>query len=236
MNLHTSRLVAALVAAAASTGGLAAPALAGQFTLGLTAPPGAAVGKPMLLQAAGTMPVEDVTFPYFLISVALPTSVTQTCPAGYWDAVQIANATGGGILDLSAPITPSSTGAWSIPIGLRPWAPGRLLICAYVGDGADTTLAGASLTLEITAAGARPVNVSAPRVVRSAAGVSCQAGRWANAPSTYAYAWLASGRLVASGRTLRPGPGLAGRQVRCRVTAANSAGATVALSAPIRVP
>jgi hypothetical protein len=229
-------VLAVALVAAASMGGLAAPAAAGQFTLGLTAPPVAVVGKPMLLQAAGTMPVEDVTFPYFLISVALPTSVTPTCPAGYWDAVQIANATGGGILDLSAPITPSSTGAWTVPIGLRPWMQGRLLICAYVGDGADTTLAGASLTLDVRAAGARPVNVGAPRVVRSPAGLSCQAGRWANAPSSYTYAWLASGRLVASGRTLRPGPSIAGRQVRCRVTAANSAGATTALSAATRIP
>src|SRR5689334_20544672 len=118
MTHSTTSLAAALVTAAASLGGLAPPALAGGFTLGLSAPPGPSVGRPMLLQAAGTLPAEDVTFPYFLIAVALPASITPACPAGSWDAVQIANATGGGILDLSAPISPSSAGAWAIPIGL----------------------------------------------------------------------------------------------------------------------
>src|SRR4051794_522584 len=115
MTPHTTSLAVALAAAAAGLGGLAPPAVAGEFTLGLTAPPRPLVGTPLLLQAAGTMPAEDVTFPYFLIAVALPTSITPTCPAGYWDGVQVANATGGGILDLSAPISPSSTGAWTVP-------------------------------------------------------------------------------------------------------------------------
>ncbi len=244
MHRHTSwgrAALAAVLVTAAGALGLAAtppPAAAGTFTLTLTGPPAPPqVGQPMVLQATGTMPPEDVAFPYFMIVAAISRSVLPTCPAGYWDGVQIANSTGGGVIDLSRAIRADPTGAWSNPIGLTPWLPGSYNICAYVGDGADTTLAGATYALDVPAPAVRPINAGLPRVLRTGATATCQPGRWSGAPTRYAYAWLVDGvpRRGAAGRTLRVGRALAGHALRCRVTATNRAGTATATSRAVRV-
>jgi hypothetical protein len=244
MHRHSSwgrAALAAVLVTAAGVVGLATtapPAAAGTFTLSLTAPPAPPqIGRPMVLQAAGTMPPEDVTYPYYLIVAAISRTVLPTCPAGYWDGVQIANSTGGGVIDLGRAIRPDLSGAWSNPIGITPWLPGSYLICAYVGDGANTTLATATFGLDVPAPAPRPANVARPRVVRSGGTAICQPGRWSGAPVRYTYAWLVDGALrrAATGRTLRVGRTLAGHALRCRVTAANAAGSAVALSRGVRL-
>jgi hypothetical protein len=244
MHRHSSWGRAALAAVLVTASGAlglavtAPPAAAGTFTLTLTGPPGPPqIGQPMVLQATGTMPPEDVTFPYFMIVAAISRTVLPACPAGYWDGVQIANSTGGGIIDLSRAIRPDVTGAWSAPIGITPWLPGTYLIGAYGGAGAHTTLAAATYGLDVPAPVVRPASVAPPRVVRAGATATCQPGRWSAAPTRYAYAWLVDGavRRGATGRTLRVGRALAGHALRCRVTATNAAGSATATSRAVRV-
>ena len=88
MHRHSSWRRLALAAVLVTAAGLAAlattapPASAGTFTLILTAPPAPPqIGQPMVLQAAGAMPPEDVSYPYYLIVAALPGDVMPTCPA-----------------------------------------------------------------------------------------------------------------------------------------------------------
>ncbi len=57
----------------------------------------------------------------------------------------------GSILVLSQREIPDAAGNFSIPIAATPSAPGSVLLCAYTDDGAATTLAAASLTLNIQA-------------------------------------------------------------------------------------
>ena len=65
----------------------------------------------------------------------------------------------------------------------------------------------------------------------------CGPGAWSTTVRTYAYRWLVDGRRVrgARGRTLAVKGRLRGRAVRCRVTESNAAGATTAVSAPLRI-
>jgi P pilus assembly chaperone PapD len=55
-------------------------ASAAGFTLGLTASSTPVVGKPMILQATGTIPPADLEFSYWFSLDAIPTTVTSTCP------------------------------------------------------------------------------------------------------------------------------------------------------------
>jgi hypothetical protein len=119
----------------------ASPAFAAGFTLNLSAPSTPVVGKPMILRATGTIPVEDIQFPY--------TSVVSSCPADHFAAKQVAIGTGGSIVILSQSEVPDAAGNWSIPIGVTPSAPGSLLLCGYTDDGAATTLARTSLIFNI---------------------------------------------------------------------------------------
>jgi hypothetical protein len=74
-------------------------------------------------------------------------------------------------------------------------------------------------------------------VRRSGRKLVCQRGRWSNNPSRYSYGWLVNGKRKrgARGRTLGVTRKLRGRKVQCRVTAANAAGATTALSRSVRI-
>jgi hypothetical protein len=144
-----ARIVAAMVGALA----LAAPAVAvasqGGLTLNLTASSTPIVGKSMLLHATGTIPPQDLGFPYWFSLDAIPPTVTSTCPADRWEGAQVATGSGGSIVVLSQSEIPDAAGNFSIPIAITPTAPGPVLLCAYTDDGEATTLAAASLTLNI---------------------------------------------------------------------------------------
>jgi hypothetical protein len=148
------RSTRALVGAAAGALALAAssvPALASGFTLELRAPSTPVVGHPMVLQATGTMPPEDVEFPYYFSLDAIPTAVTTTCPPDRWEGVQFAEANGGSVVVLTQSLRPDTSGNFSVPVAVTPTAPGSLLLCGYVDDGAAMTLAAASLPFDIQA-------------------------------------------------------------------------------------
>ena len=149
MKLSPRRIhvVAGVVGLLALTGP-AAVASASGFTLNLAATSTPVVGTPMILHATGTIPTADLAFPYWFSLDALPTTVTSTCPPDRWEGAQFATSTGS-IVVLSQSEIPDAAGNFSIPIAVTPSAPGSVLLCAYTDDGAATTLAAASLTLNI---------------------------------------------------------------------------------------
>ncbi len=145
MNKTLRTLAIALVAVAATAG----PATASEdFTLALAAPP-AVVGQPIVLHATGTIPLDELAYPYWFSLSAIPSSVTTTCPADRWEAVQFALGAGGSVVVLSQRETPDATGAFTIPVAVTPTAPGSVLLCGYTDDGMTNTLAIASLPMEI---------------------------------------------------------------------------------------
>jgi hypothetical protein len=160
------RIAAAL--AAIALGAPAAPALADGFTLNLAAQSEAVVGRPMVVQATGTIPAASVWAPYWFSLDAIPTAFTTTCPADRWQGAQFASGSGGAIIVLSQKEQPDTSGSFAVPVAVTPSAPGSVLLCGYTDDGEATTLAAASLILDIkpapsgqTDTGSRPPSPAA---------------------------------------------------------------------------
>ena len=147
----TPRARICIVAVAVCLIALAAPVSSAfaAFSLNLSAPSTPVVGKPLILQATGTIDQDELEFPYWFSLDAIPTSVTRTCPPDRWQGVQFAQANGGSVVVWTQRESPDAAGNFSIPIAVTPSAPGSLLLCAYTDDGATNTLAGASLILDI---------------------------------------------------------------------------------------
>lgn len=223
----------------------ATPALGAEYTLNLSAPSSTAVvGKTIIITASGHNEQEPIVdFSSYLTVVAIPTSALSACPADYSSGKQVARSTGaegGEVLDEHHREDEDAAGNFSMPVAYTPSMPGRFLLCGYTDDAATTTLARASLALNVVAAsagGAKPANVERPRVRRSGKKLVCRRGSWSNNPSRYSYGWLVNGRRKAGarGRTLGVTRKLRGRKVQCRVTAHNAAGATTAFSRPLRI-
>jgi hypothetical protein len=141
-------LVAAVVAAGCLTLVGVTPASA-RLTLHLKAPRHVVVGRSAILHATGKIPLADLEFPYWFSLDAIPPSATRKCPTDRWAAVQIAQSTGGAVLVNDQPEAPNRHGRFSIPIGLRPTKPGRVLLCGYTDDGLTNTLAHDGVMLHI---------------------------------------------------------------------------------------
>ena len=200
----------------------------GGFALKLSAPPRVVVGQPTVVQVTGTIPVESTRFPYWLSVVSISPTVMSSCPANPWDAEQVANATGGSVLVLTSREVPDAYGNFTAPVGINPYAAGRVMICAYTDDGGMVTLAAASLMLTISpneSAAQRPASIGPPASRAHPASSAAAADRWSNRPTHYTYAWFAGERRVGRGDRLEISATLRGRTVRCRVTASNGAGA-----------
>jgi hypothetical protein len=230
----------------------AAPALGQTWTLSLSGPSTAAVGQTVIIQASGRNYQEPIVdFSSYLTVVAIPTSVLSACPSDYSSGKQVArssSAQGGEVLDEFHSEAEDAAGNFSIPVAYTPGTPGGFLICGYSDDAAASTLATASLAITVGGgsgpgatppppSAAKPASVKRPRVRRSGKRLVCQRGSWSNNPSRYSYGWLVNGRRKrgASGRKLGITRKLQGRKVQCRVTAHNRAGATSALSRPLRI-
>ena len=136
--------------------GVPTPALAAGFTLDLTPRSDALVGRPLIIDSTGTIPATSVGLPYFFSLDAIPTTVTTTCPPDRWEGAQFANANGGSLVVFTQAENPNVAGDFTIPVAVTPSAPGSVLLCGYTDDGADTTLAGASLMLHIKRAPSGP--------------------------------------------------------------------------------
>jgi hypothetical protein len=222
-------LVAGALAASASS------SRANGFTLAVAAPSKVVVGQPTVIQVTGS--VGDLRYPSWLTVVSIRPEVTS-CPANYYEGKQIANATGGSILVSTGRITPDSSGNFQVPVGINPYLPGKVWICAYIHDGETVTLAATSLMLTISpkgSSGGPPASIVPPRITRIPGFLGCSRGQWSNQPTRFAYTWFVAGRRVGGGQRLRASGTLRGRTVRCRVIASNGAGSAGASSRPVVV-
>jgi hypothetical protein len=202
-----ARIAATLAAAGAvALAAPAAPALAGGFTLQMSAPE-TAVGRPMVIQVTGTIPPQDIGFLYWFSLDAIPTSFTTTCPEDRWVGAQFAVGSGGDIVVNTASERPDETGAFSIPVAVTPSAPGSLLLCGYTDDGEATTLARSQLRLDIQPAASSPAGGDpppsgpaggAPSTPRPAGGDSR-----APSPPQYARQGIRACRVLLGGRAAR---------------------------------
>jgi len=170
----------ALILAATAT-----PALADGFSLKLTPKSQAVVGRPLIIQATGTMPQRDITFPYYFNLDALPTKLTTTCPPDRWEGVQFAQSNGGAVVVLTQSIRPDAAGRFTIPVAVTPSAPGTVLLCGYTDDGSLLTLATAPLILNIQR------------------GSSSHPGSRQPGPPTYARQGIRACRALLTGRAAR---------------------------------
>jgi hypothetical protein len=152
--IRMAGLLAAVVALALVVS--VSSASAAGFSLELKPRSEAVVGKPLIIDATGTIPPGSVQFPYWFSLDAIPTAVTTTCPADRWEGAQFANATGGAIIVLTQAERPDIAGNFTIPVAVTPSAAGTVLLCAYTDDGGAVTLAGASLLLDIKPAASSP--------------------------------------------------------------------------------
>lgn len=227
------------------------------YTLTVSGPATVTPGQTPIFHAAGANPPTDF-FSSWLDVSAIPTSVLATCPDDYLTASQIAesaHAQGGERVVVGQRETVDANGNFSIPFGYSPRIAGSYLLCAYSNDGATYTLAKSSLNVRVDAGGppqppsqpqtstptqsttvTKPVNVSGPRVVRSARKLVCRRGTWSHSPRTFAYRWLIGGKQKRGATTSRLAitRSVRGRMVRCAVTASNAGGRTVAVSAAVR--
>jgi len=194
---------------------LPASAEASGFSLNITAQGPATVGQPVLLDVTGTIPPEDLPYPYWFSLAAIPSRVLSSCPADHWTAHQIAISTGGAMITFDQRESADASGHFGFSVGATPTAPGTVLLCGYTDDGETQTLAGASLLLAIRPGA--PVNLGKPRVKRAHGRLVCRPGRWANDPTSFSHRWRARGG-----------------KVRCVVTATNAAGSATAASRPVR--
>jgi hypothetical protein len=154
MKLTTSFCGAAVAAGVLALTAPAAPALAqSPFTLNLAPESPAVVGKPMIINATGTIPPPgDIPIPYWFSLDAIPTSVTSTCPPDRWEGTQFALGAGGTVVVLTQREVPDAAGNFSVPVAVTPSSAGSVLLCGYTDDGLTNTLAGASLVLDIAPA------------------------------------------------------------------------------------
>jgi hypothetical protein len=230
------------LSASLATAGVAAlasappSAVAATFTLTLSGPQTAVVGKPFVIQASGTDPTDQGAL--YLEIDAIPTTVTTTCPSGYLSGSQLATSTGGDLVALDQRENLDAAGNFSNPVGYTPKAQGGLLFCGYTDDGATDTLATSSMIATVQSASAKPANTRKPRVSRSRHTLICNRGSWSGSPSRYSYRWLvnAHAKKGAHGSKLPVTRQLhGGRKVQCSVTASNSAGSSTAASSPLTV-
>src|SRR5215210_7464523 len=226
------RATISALAALCALGVAASPALAKTYTLNLSGPGTATVGKATIIQASGSNPPDDF-FSSWLDVSAIPTKVLATCPADYLNAAQVARssyADGGDVVVTAQRENVDAAGNFSLPFGYTPTKPGRFLLCGYTNDGATYTQTTASLTVDVSQAVAKPANVKRPTLTLSRGQLVCSRGRWSNRPSRYSYSWFVNGRRKkgATGQRLAVTRSLRNHTVLCKVTASNAAGSKTA--------
>jgi hypothetical protein len=228
-----TRISALLAIAAAGVLGTSGSALASDFDLTLSAPPGAAVGKPMLIQADGNNPPPAI-YPYrvYLEVYWMPAAVVPACPSTSGTAWQLAVTVGGYYLSTGQQEPVDENGHFTVPVGFTPAKPGRTLVCGYSTDAVGNNYAMASLTIDV---GGGVRNLGRPRVIRAGSVLTCSRGRWKGGVQSYSYRWLVDGRPRSNARRLRVTGSLRGHRVTCSVTVDGAAGSATATSRGLRV-
>ena len=248
--------LAAVAAALALLGVGAAPALAANHVINMTAPATLAVGQPTAIQLEGAVaPPAEFWDASWIAVFAISGNVIPECPADAGSAGTLAEQTGGTIIDIALVPRADEAGNFANTVGYTPRVAGPLLICGYLYNEVGYTWAGANLPLNVVgsaagtapgsgpsgapgSAAAGPVNVGPPWVTRSGRRLVCHPGTWANANGSFAYNWLLDGRptRVTGARPVSPGPSGRGHRVACRVTAYGPGGtSTAANSRPLRL-
>jgi hypothetical protein len=228
-----ARISTLFAIAAAGVLGMSGSALASDFDLTLSAPPGAAVGKPMLIQADGNNP-PPADYPYrlYLEMYWMPASVVSACPSTSQTAWQLSVTVGGYYLSTGQPEPVDANGHFTVPVGFTPAKPERTLVCGYSTDAVGNNYAMASLTIDV---GGGVRNVGRPRVTRAGSTLTSSRGRWKGAVQRYSYRWLVDGRAKSNTRRLRVTGSVRGHRVTCSVTVDGAAGSATATSRGLRV-
>lgn len=239
----------ATIAAAVALAGLMAPASASAagstLTLGVQGP--AVQGQVTTIVASGTNSDPQSGSNYLFIYSKDP-RVDPTCaPTQEQESQTFFNnvfepATAGAYDSLATGQLESyGPGSFNIQIKKVFGKPGPRLLCAYSTYIAVTTVA-TQLTVNVAPAGGgddvtttKPANRSRPRVSRRGSRLTCSRGTWRDA-KTYKYSWTVNNKVKrgARSRSLKISRSVRG-SVKCRVTAANAAGRTMAVSRAYRV-
>jgi hypothetical protein len=151
---HVPAVLAAAAAIALAVP--ATPAFATGFGLQLVPQSAAVVGQPMTVEVTGTIPQQDLAYPYWFTLDAIPNTSVATCPYDEFEGALFAISGGGGVLVLRAGEHPDLSGKFAIPVTVTPSAPGSMLLCGYTDDGGAQTMAAASLFLDINPAPPAP--------------------------------------------------------------------------------
>lgn len=203
------------------------------YSLDLSGPTTATVGRPLLLTASGHESHEWLNM--YVDAYAIPASLVSSCPGSHDGALQLAQAGDAQGGEKFAYVVPAE-GSFSIPLAYTARRSGRFLLCAYLND---LSWDGAMAQHVVTVGDALrpPRNVVKPRLVRKAARLVCKRGTWANRPRSFAYRWFVGDRrkVGAADATLRVTRALRGKRVQCVVTARNAAGSGRASSNTLRV-
>ena len=228
-----TRISALLAIAAVGVLGTSGSALASDFDLSLSAPGGAAVGKPMLIQADGNNP-PPATYPYrlYLEMYWMPAAVVPECPSTSQTAWQLSVTVGGYYLSTGQPEPVDENGHFTVPVGFTPAKPERTLVCGYSTDAVGNNYAMATLTIDV---GGGVRNLGRPRVTRAGSVLTCSRGRWKGAVESFSYRWLVDGRPKSNARRLRVTRSLRGHRVTCNVTVDGAAGSATATSRGLRI-
>jgi hypothetical protein len=194
MKLLTCTRAVLAATAAIALGVCTAPATAMGFGLELVPQSSAVVGQPMTVQATGTIPSQDLVYPYFFTLHAIPNTSVETCPFDEFDGALFAIASGGGTLVLRAGEHPDLAGNFSIPVTVTPTAPGSALLCGYTDDGGAVTEAAAALVLDISPAPPAPHSGFGPPPSSHGSGSS---------PAAFVRQGIKSCRVLLSGAGLK---------------------------------
>lgn len=179
---------------------MAAPSAFAAHTLSLDAPSDVTVGDLTVVTANGTMPPEEVQFPYWYSLDAIPASFTTTCPDDHFVGGQFANSSGGAVLTFAQPEHPDLNGIWSVPVAVNATSPGGVLLCGYTDDGSGGTLAVGSALVTVhprESAQPQPQSQSQPQPQ------SQPQMQPKTDPASQTRAGVRSCRALLSGRTLR---------------------------------
>ena len=168
MILHRYRIATAAAIVCFGVSAASAAAQEPGYSLALSGPTSATVSQPVVFTASGAKPASEF-FSSWLDVFAIPVSVLSTCPADYFNALQIASETyaqGGDTVVRALEIGRAET-SFSNPLVHTPRVAGQFLVCGYLNDGLHYEYATASLALNVAGAGGGsppPGGGTAPRI------------------------------------------------------------------------
>jgi hypothetical protein len=229
----------------AGPAGATGPSYPGE-TLSVTQTGPAVAGQAVSFLATGQQTdIDNIVGGFGLDAFEKDPSVDPTCAPDYWDESNNA-VTDPTELHFIIGDWEGLGQTFSVPFKAVFSKPGPVLICAYSTWITDTA-ASAVLTVNVTSPGstgtttppsqtAKPVNTTPPHVARQHNKLTCGKGAWSNSPASFSFRWLTGHHELPGAKpSLVVSRSLRGHQVRCSVSARNSAGTTTAVSRAVWV-